>query len=203
MVVRQEWQKKFEAAFGKDGTKVIDMQLKTFSEHYGKLYKEMAAKRRDPPGNLKEYSTWFSDFQQLSYDRELEIPGQYGGKSKPLPEYHVKIAGFDEQVKVLSSMRKPKRIVIRGNDEHDYSFLVKGGEDLRLDQRVEQLFRIMNSILEQDSTCSQQGLQLVTYEVIPMTPRLGMIEWAQNTTTLKEFLHLAMTEQEGNAYNSR
>ena len=24
--------------------------------------------------------------------------GQYDGKSKPLPEYHVKISGFDEKV---------------------------------------------------------------------------------------------------------
>ena len=68
-------------------------------------------------------------------------------------------------------MRKPKRIVIRGNDERDYMFLVKGGEDLRLDQRVEQLFGIMNDILGQDAACSQRGLRLVTYQVIPMTPR--------------------------------
>ena len=75
------------------------------------------------------------------------------------------------QVKVLGSIRKPKMITIRGNDEKDYQFLVKGGEDLRLDQRVEQLFCIMNDILQQDSACSQRGLRLVTYQVIPMTPR--------------------------------
>lgn len=28
--------------------------------------------------------------------------GQYDGKSKPLPEYHVKISGFDEKVSYLS-----------------------------------------------------------------------------------------------------
>lgn len=27
--------------------------------------------------------------------------GQYTGRSKPLPEYHVKISGFDEKVRVL------------------------------------------------------------------------------------------------------
>ena len=74
-------------------------------------------------------------------------------------------------MKVLPSMRKPKTIIIRGNDEQDYMFLVKGGEDLRLDQRVEQLFGIMNDILAKDAVCSQRGLQLVTYQVIPMTPR--------------------------------
>lgn len=39
----------------------------------------------------------------------------------------------------MSSIRKPKRIIIRGDDEKDYMFLVKGGEDLRLDQRIEQV----------------------------------------------------------------
>ena len=39
---------------------------------------------------------------------------------------------------VLQSLRRPKRIKIIGHDEKEYSFLVKGGEDLRLDQRIEQ-----------------------------------------------------------------
>lgn len=39
----------------------------------------------------------------------------------------------------MPSIRKPKRITIRGDDEKDYMFLVKGGEDLRLDQRIEQV----------------------------------------------------------------
>ena len=34
----------------------------------------------------------------------------------------------------MSSIRKPKRITIRGDDEKEYKFLVKGGEDLRLNQ---------------------------------------------------------------------
>lgn len=40
---------------------------------------------------------------------------------------------------MLVSFRKPKRIIIRGDDEKDHMFLVKGGEDLRLDQRIEQV----------------------------------------------------------------
>ena len=32
-------------------------------------------------------------------DYKLEVPGQYGtSKRKPLPEYHVNVAGFDEKV---------------------------------------------------------------------------------------------------------
>jgi len=102
----------------------------------------------------------------------------------------------------MGSIRKPKRLTIRGDDEKEYMFLVKGGEDLRMDQRIEQvlsysftkilqllqgiiitvyllipcvqLFGVMNEILMEDSACSQRGLRLKTYEVIPMTPRLAM-----------------------------
>ena len=34
----------------------------------------------------------------LFIDVLLCVLGQYDGKSKPLPEYHVKISGFDEKV---------------------------------------------------------------------------------------------------------
>uniref|UniRef100_A0A8C3LKH7 DNA-dependent protein kinase catalytic subunit n=1 Tax=Chrysolophus pictus TaxID=9089 RepID=A0A8C3LKH7_CHRPC len=132
---------------------------------------------------------------------ELEVPGQYDGKGKPLPEYHVKISGFDERIMVLESLRKPKRITIRGSDEQEHPFLVKGGEDLRQDQRIEQLFDVMNIVLSRDAACSQRNMQLKTYQVIPMTTRLGLIKWLENTCTLKEFLRNSMTEEEDTNYN--
>ena len=36
-------------------------------------------------------------------------------------------------------MRQPIKFTIRGDDEKDYDFLVKAGEDLRQDQRIEQV----------------------------------------------------------------
>ena len=39
----------------------------------------------------------------------------------------------------MSSIRKPKRLVIRGDDEGEHMFLVKAGEDLRMDQRIEEV----------------------------------------------------------------
>lgn len=77
----------------------------------------------------------------------------------------------------MASIRKPKRIVIRGHDEREYPFLVKGGEDLRQDQRLEQLFEVMNIILARDAACSQRGLQLRTYRVVPMTSRCCPALW--------------------------
>ena len=44
----------------------------------------------------------------------------------------------------MDSLRVPKRITIRGHDEKEYKFLVKGNEDLRLDQRIEQVDILKN-----------------------------------------------------------
>ena len=54
----------------------------------------------------------------------------------------------------MLSIRRPKKIVIRGDDEKEYPFLVKGGEDLRLDQRIEQLFDLMNRVFDKVSRTS-------------------------------------------------
>ncbi|EDO34280.1 predicted protein, partial [Nematostella vectensis] len=187
----KEHASRFENIFGKDGEKLVNMSLKT-----AKLKQQMVSK---PPGNLKEYSPWLTNFQADSHAQKLEVPGQYTGQSKPMPEYHVNIAGFDEKVLVLASIRKPKRVTIRGDDERDHMFLVKGGEDIRLDQRIEQLFCMMNEVMSEDPACSQRNLRLRTYQVIPMTQRVGLIEWLKNTKPLKELLHIAATESEKQA----
>lgn len=77
----------------------------------------------------------------------------------------------------MTSMRRPKRLVVRGDDERDHPFLVKGGEDLRQDQRIEQLFGVMNILLCQDTACSQRSLTLRTYQVVPITSRYRICSW--------------------------
>ncbi|XP_010572684.1 PREDICTED: DNA-dependent protein kinase catalytic subunit isoform X5 [Haliaeetus leucocephalus] len=193
--------KDFDHHFGKGGSELLDMKASVFDAIVISLLSKMNKTHKEP-GNLKEYSLWMSEFKAEFLRNELEVPGQYDGRGKPLPEYHAKISGFDERISVMESLRKPKRITIRGSDEQEYPFLVKGGEDLRQDQRIEQLFDVMNIILSQDATCSQRNMQLKTYQVIPMTTRLGLIKWLENTCTLKEFLKNSMSEEEDINYNS-
>ncbi|XP_048384539.2 DNA-dependent protein kinase catalytic subunit [Stegostoma tigrinum] len=192
----QVFKKAFDQYYGKEGSRLLDMNIKTFDEATKKIQEIVCKKQQVPPGNLKEYSPWMSEFKPEYLRNDLEIPGQYDGKSKPMPEYHAQITGFDERIKVMSSIRKPKRLIIHGNDEKEYPFLVKGGEDLRQDQRIEQLFDVMNIILSRDAACSQRNLQLKTYQVIPMTSRLGLIEWLDNTYVVKDLLLSNMTEEE-------
>ncbi|KAB0800482.1 hypothetical protein PPYR_06222 [Photinus pyralis] len=152
---------------------------------------------------LKDYCPWLEHFQSTELRENLEIPGQYLGNKRPLPQYHTKIMGFAPSVLVLNSLRRPIRITILGNDAKEYNYLVKFGEDLRQDQRIEQVFNLMNTILSHNIACNQRQMRIETYQVIPLTSALGIIEWLDDTKELKEFIVEALANQaEQVAYNS-
>ena len=46
-----------------------------------------------------------------------------------------------------------------GSDGDDYNFLLKGHEDLRQDERVMQLFGLVNALLNTDQACSRKNLR--------------------------------------------
>lgn len=94
----------------------------------------------------------------------------------------------------MHSLRRPKRLIIRGNDQKEHSFLVKGGEDQRQDERIETLFELINELLKSDPKCYARNLNIRTYQVIPMTSKLALIEWMPDTVTFKSIF-----EQDGNA----
>ena len=60
------------------------------------------------------------------YPPLIFLSGQYHGRSCPQLDYHVTIAGFEEKVLIMNSIRKPCRITIRGSDEREHKFLIKG-----------------------------------------------------------------------------
>ena len=86
----------------------------------------------------------------------------------------------------------PKRVIIYGSDEKSYSFLIKGCEDLRLDQRIEEIFKVMNGILQKDASCALKKISLKTFAVVPMTQKLGMIEWINDTAPLSGVIKYSM-----------
>ena len=71
----------------------------------------------------------------------IEIPGQFESTQsqlcEPIPSKNVKIASIKKELLILGSIKRPKRITVHGSNEKDYHLLIKGGEDLRLDQRVQ------------------------------------------------------------------
>ncbi|XP_047004978.1 DNA-dependent protein kinase catalytic subunit-like [Schistocerca americana] len=145
---------------------------------------------------LWEFSPWLKNFQGDKWGNDLEIPGQYTGESRPLPHLHIKIANFHPEVIVLHSMRKPIRLTMLGNDAKEHHCIIKHGEDLRLDQRIQQLFSLMTKMLTQDSVCREQQLRIKTYQVVPLSSNLGFIQWVDNTKSLSELIESSYTGEE-------
>ncbi|KAJ1459750.1 kinase-like domain-containing protein [Pelagophyceae sp. CCMP2097] len=93
---------------------------------------------------------------------------------------------------VFASLRRPKRLTLRCSDARPRSFLVKGGEDLRNDDRIQQLFAAMRRELERADAAPagrRARLTLRTYAVVPLTPRLGLIEWVADAAVLKSVMN--------------
>ncbi|KAL9604378.1 MAG: hypothetical protein Q9219_000566 [cf. Caloplaca sp. 3 TL-2023] len=100
----------------------------------------------------------------------------------------VTISAFLDQVMVLKSLQKPRKISIRGSDGRVYAMLCKPHDDLRKDQRLMEFNTMINRFLKKDAESSKRRLYIKTYAVTPLNEECGLIEWVDNLKTLREIL---------------
>lgn len=185
----QEHKEMWDKRFGKNGElipKIDPVKGPTMlHQELDKALKTKTCQERmnaKGPRPLSDYSDWLTKYEKYAVEtgEYIEIPGQYTGEQKPEPDFHIRIVNFDPQLLVMSSLRRPKCLTINGSDERAHRYLVKGMEDLRMDQRIEQGFMAMNAIMKLDAACSRRGLKIRTYQVVPLTASLGMLEWVDS-----------------------
>lgn len=102
----------------------------------------------------------------------------------PLPT----ISTFEKKATVCSGLSKPLKVVCHGSDGKRYPQIVKGKDDLRGDAVMEQLFTILNSLLERDTQASQRSLLVRTYRIVPLSPFSGIMQFVSNTQQFKDLL---------------
>lgn len=112
-------------------------------------------------------------------DLSLAVPGTYTAGQEI-----VRISHFSPTLRVIESKQRPRKLSLRGSDGKDYEFLLKGHEDLRQDERVMQLFGLVNRLLRNDRKTHAQNLSIKRYSAIPLAPNSGLIEWLGNCDTL-------------------
>ena len=112
---------------------------------------------------------------------KLAVPGTYK-PGKPI----IRIQYFVGQFTVYMSKQQPKDVIIRGEDGNFYQYLVKGHEDLRLDERIMQFFRLINSFLKKETSFG--GNIIGTISVIPLSIQHGLVSWVRGTDTLRAFV---------------
>jgi FKBP12-rapamycin complex-associated protein len=115
-----------------------------------------------------------------AHDLELAVPGTYRSGSAPL----VRIARFASSLTVINSKQRPRKLLVPGSDGHDYAFLLKGHEDLRQDERVMQLFGLVNTLLHNDRETSKSHLGIERYAIVPLSPNSGLLSWVPDHDTM-------------------
>ncbi|XP_031631692.1 DNA-dependent protein kinase catalytic subunit-like [Contarinia nasturtii] len=145
-------------------------------------------KNRQPQYELSCFSEWLKEYHWYGGNDFIELPGQYTGNAPPNPNNILKIVKFNERVQVFSSLRCPIKMSAVCSDGKTYNLIVKYGEDVRQDERIQHIQELMSDQMKTDKNCSQQKLSLQTYKVIPLNTHCGIISWLENTDTISSLL---------------
>ncbi|GAB7351407.1 hypothetical protein MBLNU459_g2080t1 [Dothideomycetes sp. NU459] len=100
----------------------------------------------------------------------------------------VTISSFSDDVLVLSSLQRPRKLTVRGSDGKNYGLLCKPKDDLRKDQRLMEFNTMINRALQRDAETSKRRLHIKTYGVTPLSEESGTIEWVEGIKPLRDIL---------------
>ncbi|KAF7967952.1 hypothetical protein HWV62_32455 [Athelia sp. TMB] len=103
------------------------------------------------------------------------------------------IKGFDDKFVTAGGVNLPKISVCIGEDNSKYKQLFKGegNDDLRQDAVMEQVFGLVNIVLERDRDTRKRELHIRDYKVIPLSSQAGILEFVGNTFPLGDWLRPA------------
>lgn len=113
------------------------------------------------------------------------VPGTYHiNKTKVL------IKQFDPTLEIYNSKQRPRFLIIYGNDGSKHKSLLKGREDLRLDSRLMQFFKLINQHIEQGlgSFCKKyrqrEQATIFRYAITPISKLCGLISFVDGADTM-------------------
>ncbi|UPX14349.1 Non-specific serine/threonine protein kinase [Ascochyta rabiei] len=106
----------------------------------------------------------------------------------PFPQDAVTINAFMDDVLVLSSLQRPRKINVRGSDGRSYGLLCKPKDDLRKDQRLMEFNAMINRALQKDIESSKRRLYIKTYAVTPLNEECGAIEWVEGLKPMRDII---------------
>ena len=114
---------------------------------------------------------------------QLAVPGTYqSGKEV------IRIQSFDRTMTVIPSKQRPRRMKMQGSDGMPYEFCLKGHEDIRQDERVMQLFGLVNTLLNNDGESFKRHLNIQRYPAIPLSQSSGILGWVPNSDTMHNLI---------------
>ncbi|KAI9757288.1 MAG: hypothetical protein M4579_003499 [Chaenotheca gracillima] len=176
----------FHQAFGRDLQDARDWctayrrsgepgELNTAWDLYYTVFRRIA---RQLPQMMSLDLPYVSPKLEAAQDLDLAVPGTYQ-VGRPV----IRIIKFESNMMVINSKQRPRKISLKGSDGTTYTYVLKGHEDIRQDERVMQLFGLVNTLLANDSECFQRHLSIQSYPAIPLSQSSGLLGWVPNSDT--------------------
>ena len=114
----------------------------------------------------------------------LSVPGMYDViKESPKLNY------IEPRLELLSTQTHPRLIYMWDETCIRRKFLLKGNDDLRLDQRIMQFFSLINSLLKSNRYTRRFGVSISMYAIVPFFPDAGLISWVTGADTVKQIVN--------------
>ena len=195
----------FDSIFSQADSQDDSVLHQVFQNKYGELLQALQEaltnyKKTNQFDDLKPAATYLE--QSLAEETSKQKSIQLGSISKELckkTSFHIAVPGtykpnkplirihyFVGQLGVYQSRQTPKNVCVKGDDGVFYQYLLKGHEDLRLDERLMQFFKLINSIVKKETSNHEQLIQ--TMSVIPLSMYHGLVQWVKGTDTLKDIV---------------
>ncbi|KZF22699.1 hypothetical protein L228DRAFT_247070 [Xylona heveae TC161] len=100
----------------------------------------------------------------------------------------VTVHAFLDDVLILNSLQRPRKLSVKGSDGRVYGLLCKPKDDLRKDQRLMEFDSMINRALKKDAEASKRRLYIKTYAVTPLNEECGLIQWIDNLKAFRDII---------------
>ncbi|KAJ3074848.1 hypothetical protein HDU98_010028 [Podochytrium sp. JEL0797] len=175
---------KYKALFEEDFIKSkpnLTQLVDNFRNWRDKL--EILLDNRPRKQHLEYFSHYLVEFEYQKFD-EIEVPGQYFLLKDNNKDF-IRIDRFQPEVEVLRGVR---RLTIRGHDGSLHPFIVQhpAARNCRREERIIQLFRIFNGVLERKISSRRRGLQFHLPIIVPLAPMVRIVADDPSYKTLQD-----------------
>jgi hypothetical protein len=93
---------------------------------------------------------------------------------------------FNNEIEIMSSLQKPKKIGAYSECGRIVSFLCKSKDEPRKDMRLMELAALVNDVLRDASEARRRLLRLRRYAVTALTDDCALIEWVDNLMPIRK-----------------
>ncbi|ODN03482.1 Serine/threonine-protein kinase atr [Orchesella cincta] len=139
---------------------------------------------------------------QIFLNPSLPRVGNNHKEHEPFPESLVYIEDIEDNIDVMPSLIRPKKLTLRASNGKSCGLMCKPKDDLRKDSKVMEVNNVVNWYLNQITESSQRRLHVRTFSVVPLNEECGLLEWVPNLQGLRPIL-LSLYKEKNITPNNR